>query len=1349
MAVASFAGSSDGLNLTSTRNIPLSGSGGYGITTSVTAYGRFSTTSASKITGQTIYVTVYSGGRSYSGQLYISGSSDWGNEYSGHTFSFPIAIDAYFDSQSVTSMDVSISGNGSYIFTKGAFSVSVTYTVPTANNPPTSCSVASTSVNPGASVNLNFSGASAGVAGSISAYEVQYAEAASSGASYGAWTNLSSSVSSSPYIVKASSTHGAVRKFRVRALSSLGSSYHSAWKESTNTITTKFPTKLSAPATASFASATANPGVSVNFNWGAVSDANLNALSGYEVQTRTSTDGGSTWSSWGNTTAIAKGTTTLAIAAGGGYGNIVQAHVRAKGAAGSSYYSDYKTCTNNLTTNYPTKLANPGSVTLSATTANPGVNVNVTWAAVASQNLNTISDYEVQYAESTDGGTTWANWVSLGTTTSRSIALAAGGTSGYRRKARVRARGSAGSSYYSSWVETNNVVASNYPTKLVAPTTALFASTTANPGVDIKFNYAASANKNLNSVTKYEFQYATSTNGGSTWSAWKAAGSENAGVLSHDIAADNTWGVIKKVRVRAQGSAGADYYSDWKEGTNQLTTNFPEKLATVASFSVSATVADPGAELTLNWVGATAANLNGIQSYDIDYRDSSNGGTTWGLWYDLTTVSSTQTSGSRNITAPTSYGVTRQFRIRVLGAAGEEYYSDFKNSSNTITSRTPTKATAPNKITLDATTTNPGVATTLRWEGAAGGTINAITKIVIQQSDSSDLEAWSSWTSAGEVSGTGATGSHSVTSPTTNGRYRKFRIQVQGAAGSSYYSDWAESTVMLQATPITVVGAPTNAYVTPTNTESNAQLFFSGAKDGVYNTITGFGWQYADSADGVNYGSWSAEATANIAATSGDFTVTPPSERGHYRKFRIRTRGSAGSSYYSPWYELTTTLRKNTHPTQPTTLTFTPNPFEDTVKMSWGGHSGGVGNAISSFTLAWSTSDNGTSFSAETVVPNIETAYYNLNTADLPRAKYVRFRVLAVGEGGLSSGYSNYSSPIGRKNSVPAPPTDVLPPAVFDPSNTTFEVFFTSGEDIDNNIKGYEVALKYPDGTFFGAPSIVATSTGGLANSIVVNGSTFARGASWLIAVRAYDTLGIRSEWATSTALMAVNPLPAVPSIIFPTSGKTTYNPRPRVGVRLTGGVQGKGHSVRLTFNGVERSSVGSYESEFSKVGNTLKTGDAFVWRLNEPLGATTVIAKNFLTNDGIADLPVANRPSQFNVSVAVFTVTDPVLTVNLTQVKAAHINELRSALNTVEGYYGMTATTWDETITKDSTNIKASHIYELRSAVDRIITYVNQFDPDNAVNNIDPITWTDSTLLGTTIKAVHVQEIRDAIVTL
>lgn len=214
---------------------------------------------------------------------------------------------------------------------------------------------------------------------------------------------------------------------------------------------------------------------------------------------------------------------------------------------------------------------------------------------------------------------------------------------------------------------------------------------------------------------------------------------------------------------------------------------------------------------------------------------------------------------------------------------------------------------APTSCSVSSTLATGDV--TLSWSGASAGTQNGITGYEIQRCESSDGSSWGSWAALTTVSTSATSGSTSVAPPSTAGNYYKYRVRTLGAAGSSYYSGWKESTNTLRRN-WTACGAPTACSVSEIISNSNATLSWAGSTDGYGNTITGYEVQRCESSDGASWGSWSALETT----TGTSLSVAPSSTYGNYYKYRVRAQGSAGSSYYSGWKESTNSLRRDHAP---------------------------------------------------------------------------------------------------------------------------------------------------------------------------------------------------------------------------------------------------------------------------------------------------------------------------------------------------------------------------------------------------------------------------------------------------
>ena len=222
----------------------------------------------------------------------------------------------------------------------------------------------------------------------------------------------------------------------------------------------------------------------------------------------------------------------------------------------------------------------------------------------------------------------------------------------------------------------------------------------------------------------------------------------------------------------------------------EICVSFEEFTACGAPTALSCNPTLTTGKTTLTWSGAKAGNANAITGYEVQYRESSDNAT-WGSWTALTTIESTETSGSISPNASSTPGNYRQFRIRTLGAAESSYYSGWKTSTNSVR-RDFTACGAPTAFSCNPTLTTGK--TTLTWSSAKAGDGNAITGYEVQYRESSNGSTWGEWTALTTVASTETSGSISPNASSTPGNYRQFRIRTLGAAGSSYYSAWKTST---------------------------------------------------------------------------------------------------------------------------------------------------------------------------------------------------------------------------------------------------------------------------------------------------------------------------------------------------------------------------------------------------------------------------------------------------------------------------------------------------------------------------------------------------------------------------
>lgn len=103
-------------------------------------------------------------------------------------------------------------------------------------------------------------------------------------------------------------------------------------------------------------------------------------------------------------------------------------------------------------------------------------------------------------------------------------------------------------------------------------------------------------------------------------------------------------------------------------------------------------------------------------------------------------------------------------------------------------------------------------------------------------------------------------------------------------------------------------GAPTSPAVSATLSRGAVTLSWGAGSESANNSVTGYDVERRESSDGSSWGSWATVSGSPVTGTSLD--VTPPGTVGNYYQYRVRTRGSAGSDYYSGWVTSTNTLRR-------------------------------------------------------------------------------------------------------------------------------------------------------------------------------------------------------------------------------------------------------------------------------------------------------------------------------------------------------------------------------------------------------------------------------------------------------
>lgn len=246
--------------------------------------------------------------------------------------------------------------------------------------------------------------------------------------------------------------------------------------------------------------------------------------------------------------------------------------------------------------------------------------------------------------------------------------------------------------------------------------------------------------------------------------------------------------------------------------------------------------------------------------------------------------------------------------------------------------------------------------------------------------------------------------------------------------------------------------------------EGNVTLSWSGAAGGAGNAITSYEIQYSDSTDNSTWGPWTELTIVFTSSTSGSLSVSPTATRGHYRRFRVRTRGAAGESLYSDWTVSSNTVQRNTLPTPPTTFTATPVIYEaKPVTLTWSGTIPGT-SAIKQYVIQRSTSTDGTNWTAyealTTVISSATSGTYTSYASQVP-GTFTRYRISVTDALDAVSAY--VVSNTVKKNSPPTAPLITGPVSGGSSYNTTPRFLITTGIEPDEQSQIVEVRIDNGD----------------------------------------------------------------------------------------------------------------------------------------------------------------------------------------------------------------------------------------------------------------------------------------------
>lgn len=346
--------------------------------------------------------------------------------------------------------------------------------------------------------------------------------------------------------------------------------------------------------------------------------------------------------------------------------------------------------------------------------------------------------------------------------------------------------------------------------------------------------------------------------------------------------------------------------------------------------------------------------------------------------------------------------------------------------------------------------------------------------------------------------------------------------------------DNSSYTVLSSPLLTTACGAPTACSVSSTVAEGNVTLSWSGASGGTNNAISSYEIQYSDSSNNSTWGSWTALTTVTTTATSGSVSVAPPTTRGYYRRFQVRTRGAAGASYYSGWKISTNSVRKNTAPQPAASLSAAPLIYStETVTLTWSGASGGS-SPIKGYMIASQTSTDNATWTAWSVLENFNLSASNGSrtvAATSVSGTYTRYGLWTIDTLDV---YSNEAV----SNSVLCAVSACTEPTAFAFAATVAETTVTlswSGAlgGAGNTITGYELeSSESSDGSAWGSWSAVGVIASTSGSGTLNTAPSTVRGNYLRFRIRVQGTAGgtYFSPWKITTNIVRKNILATPPT---------------------------------------------------------------------------------------------------------------------------------------------------------------------------------------------------------------------------
>lgn len=787
----------------------------------------------------------------------------------------------------------------------------------------------------------------------------------------------------------------------------------------------------------------------------------------------------------------------------------------------------------------------------------------------------------------------------------------------------------------------------NYENKYgpcTAPTSVKVASSTVDAGATTTLSWSGATAGQNNPIRGYVIYRSTSASSGYSELA-------TVSTTSYTVSAPATMGSTYYFKVATLDTVDGSQYLSTVYAS--LTARTYTACSAPTTVKVSTTNVAPGASVTLSWSGAAAGTNNAITGYQI-YRSTSASGS----YSLLTSISTTATSGSTTVTAPTASGSSYYYKVLTVGT--KSGYNSGQSSAYATLTCSYSAPSAPSTVTIAGSTSAyaaAGATVILAWSGASAGTNNAITGYSIYRDGVLYIERLASTVT-----------SRGVAAHSTAGSSYSYTVVALGTYSNSAAS--AACVVYTYSNP----SAPTSVSVSNVTPEAGASvtLSWSGAAAGSYNAIASYKVYRATSASGT----YSLLTTVNSTATSGSCSVTAPSSMGSSYYYKVETVGSRSSSGMSSSYA-GVTAKTYTACTAPSSVSLSSSLVTPggSATLSWSAGGAGTNNAISGYAVY--RREGAGSYSLLQSVASSTTSLV-VTAPSTPGSSYT-FYVVTLG---TKSGYDSPASGTATLSSyaytICSAPTSIILSA--DIAEDSLTLSWSGAEaGTSNPITGYKISYQdSSNNSNWGTAQAMQTLTTAATSGSISVAPPATRGYYRRFIIQTIGTAsGYDSGEAISPTSVRKNRLPNAPTFL---SGAETYMRNPLIRMQMGTEPDGQSQTLMLSVDEGEAEAVPT-ETRLQD----LAFGDHIIRAYSvDSLGAASAVTEHTLT---VVD-------SGF---------TDPVLTVGETFVKAVHINELRARIDMLRTYYGLTAYVWSAAPKAGETGLVSwrDHVLELRAALE------------------------------------------------